>query len=140
MSKKEIQASGQCLCGKVDVKIDAVPFRMAQCHCRDCQKISGGGHMSLAFFSEEGVTITGETASYASTTDSGNTTTRHFCSTCGSRISGVNTVRPGVIGIPIGILDQRDWFAPQAIVYCKNRDEWDKTRDDIPNFDAMPQA
>jgi hypothetical protein len=41
--------------------------------------------MSLAFFKKEDVTIRGATASYASTADSGNINTRHFCPTCGSR-------------------------------------------------------
>jgi hypothetical protein len=65
-------AKGRCLCGAVNYTIQAEPIRMAQCHCKDCQRASGTGHMSLAFFKKEDVSMRGPTASYASTADSGN--------------------------------------------------------------------
>src|SRR4249920_3720046 len=92
-------AKGHCLCGAVSYTINAKPIRMAQCHCKDCQRASGTGHMSLAFFKKDDVAILGKTASYPSTADSGNINTRHFCPTCGSRVYGENSARPGVIGI-----------------------------------------
>ena len=92
-------AKGHCLCGAVSYIINAKPVRMAQCHCKDCQRTSGTGHMSLAFFKKEDVIIRGATASYASTADSGNINTRHFCPTCGSRVYGENSGQPGIIGI-----------------------------------------
>ena len=71
-------ANGHCLCGAVSYAIHGKPIRMAQCHCKDCQRASGTGHMSLAFFKKDDVTIAGKTASYPSTADSGNINTRHF--------------------------------------------------------------
>ena len=137
-NSKVVSASGQCLCGKISIALEGEPLRMAQCHCRDCQKSSGTGHMSMVFVTEESVNITGDAAGYAVTTDSGNTYTRNFCATCGSRVYGRNTLRPGVVAIPVGIFDDRSWFQPDAVVYCRNRDDWDLTSHSIPNFDAMP--
>ncbi len=94
--------------------------------------------MSLAFFKKDDVAILGKTASYPSTADSGNINTRHFCPTCGSRVYGENSARPGVIGITVGCLDENDWFSPQAVVYTKGRAAWDKTPEDVPNFERMP--
>ena len=94
--------------------------------------------MSLAFFKEEDVAILGKTAGYPSTADSGNINTRYFCPTCGSRVYGKNSARPGVIGIAVGCLDQNDWFSAQAVVYTKGRPAWDKTPQDVPNFERMP--
>ena len=38
--------TGKCLCGSVAYTIKAdEPLRMAQCHCKDCQRASGGGSM-----------------------------------------------------------------------------------------------
>ena len=71
-------AKGHCLCGAVSYTINAKPMRMAQCHCKDCQRASGTGHMSLAFFKKDDVAILGKTASYPSTADSGNINTRIF--------------------------------------------------------------
>jgi len=43
-----------------------------------------------------------------------------------------------MIGIAVGCLDKNDWFSHQAIVYTKGRAAWDKTTEDIPNFERMP--
>ena len=131
-------ATGRCLCGAVSYTIKDKPMRMAQCHCADCQRASGSGHMSLAFFKADDVEIKGEAKGYPSTADSGNINTRHFCPTCGSRIYTENSARPGVIGIAIGSVEDKDWFAPQAVVYTSNRPRWDQTSQDIPNFEGMP--
>lgn len=132
--------TGKCLCGEVGytIKAEAEPVRMAQCHCKDCQRASGTGHMSLAFFKEDDVKITGQTASYAVTADSGNINTRHFCPNCGSRVFGVNSGRPGIIGLTAGCIDDNSWFQPGGVVYAKDRPSWDHTSTDIPNFDVMP--
>jgi len=71
-------ATGQCLCGAVRFIAKAKPFRMAQCHCRDCQRVSGAGHTSNALFEAADVEVMGATSSYAVKADSGNTLTRHF--------------------------------------------------------------
>ncbi|MBU2532217.1 MAG: GFA family protein [Alphaproteobacteria bacterium] len=132
-------ATGNCLCGAVSYTINAdEPLRMAQCHCKDCQRASGTGHMSLAFFKAADVDIKGETASYAVSADSGNINTRHFCPKCGSRVYGENSARPGLIGLAVGCVDDNAWFKPAAVVYAKDRQEWDRTATDIANFDMMP--
>ena len=129
---------GHCLCGAVSFTIKTKPIRMAQCHCKDCQRASGTGHMSLAFFKKDDVDIRGETKSYPSKADSGNINTRHFCPTCGARIYGENSARPGIVGISVGCMENNDWFSPQAVVYTKGRPGWDVTSQEVPNFDRMP--
>jgi hypothetical protein len=41
---------GRCLCGAITYSISGEPLGMGQCHCKDCQRASGTGHMSLARF------------------------------------------------------------------------------------------
>ena len=140
MVDQQIDAIGDCLCGSIKVSISGKSLRMGQCHCRDCQKASGGGHMSLIFIAEEAVSVSGSATGFDVITDSGNTSTRNFCPKCGSRMFGSNTLRPGVIAVPVGIFEDRSWFKPEAVVYCRNRDDWDNTRENIPNFEMMPPA
>ncbi|MDQ8698867.1 GFA family protein [Hyphomicrobium sp. LHD-15] len=111
---------------------------MAQCHCRDCQRASGTGHMSNAIFKLADVEIVGETASYASEADSGATLARHFCPTCGSRLFSVNSARPWLIIMAVGAFDDTRWFKPQMVLYTKSRAAWDHTTDQVPNFEGMP--
>ncbi len=135
---ENVFTTGRCLCGAVSYEITGEPARMAACHCKDCQRSSGTGHMPLAFFKETDVAITGETASYDATADSGNVNTRHFCPRCGSRLFSRNSARPGVIGIAVGCADENAWFSPQVAVYNKRCEVWDGIPLDIPKFDEMP--
>ena len=138
MSQPHVRDHGECQCGAFKIEIDGSPMRMASCHCRDCQQASGTGHMSIVFIPEESVRKSGEMKGYAATTDSGNTYTRYFCPTCGSRVYGENTLRPGIAAIPVGVFEDRSWFKADAVVYCRNRDAWDVTDTSVPNFDEMP--
>jgi hypothetical protein len=130
-------ATGRCLCGAVSYRIASAPVRMAQCHCRDCQRASGTGHTSQAFFKVGDVAIEGPTASFAVTAESGSTVTRYFCRTCGSRVYNENTGRPGVLAMTIGCLDDHSWFAPEVVIFTRDRPQWDLTSVEIANFDAM---
>ncbi len=35
--------TGRCYCGEITYGTDSAPVWQAQCHCRECQYISGGG-------------------------------------------------------------------------------------------------
>lgn len=131
-------ATGQCLCGSVTFKINAEPARMAQCHCKSCQRSSGTGHMSLAFFPEDAVEISGSFSEFADTAESGNVNTRGFCSDCGSRLFGRNTGRPGVMAVAVGSVDDNSWFTPGAVVYDQDKPHWDQMDAALPKFDKMP--
>ena len=139
MTEKDAKFAGSCLCGAVTYEITAEPFRVAQCCCTDCQKITGTGHATIAFFPEDACTISGKTAEFAVIADSGNTNTRVFCPECGSRLFGRNTARPGVIGVMAGSLDRgADGLQPQAIVYVKRQHGWDMLDEALPRFEMMP--
>lgn len=134
----DVLTTGSCLCGKVSYTITGQPIRMAQCHCIDCQKVSGTGHISQVFIWNDQIDITGEVKSYACTADSGNTVTRLFCPSCGSRMFATNSSREHMIGVSAGTMDNHAWFKPDAVLYTKDQPVWDITTDDAPRFEAMP--
>ncbi len=134
----EVNATGGCLCGGVRFAVKGTPIRMAQCHCLDCQRASGTGHMSNAIFREEDVQVTGATQSFASTADSGNVLTRHFCPTCGGRVFLYSKARPGLIVMAAGAFDDSSWFKPEVVLFTKRRPHWDITTGDVPNFESGP--
>ncbi len=129
---------GSCLCGAVNFELTGEPLRMAQCHCVDCKKSSGTGHMSLAFFNQDQLSVEGETTEFGVVADSGNTNYRSFCPSCGSRLFSRNSAREGMVGITAGSVDNSDWFKPQAVVYTKDMPCWDESAQDVPRFEAMP--
>lgn len=100
-----VEVKGGCLCGAVTVSVTGKPVRMAQCHCRDCQKASGTSHVSNAIFADSDVSISGTTSSYSVKADSGNTYVRHFCPTCGSRVFATTSGRLGMTILHMGVFD-----------------------------------
>ncbi|MGI9523228.1 MAG: GFA family protein [Hyphomicrobiaceae bacterium] len=135
---EDVFAKGRCLCDAVQFDLLSEPVATGQCHCKDCQRASGTGHMSLAFFKEDDVVVRGDTKSFAVKAESGNTNTRHFCSNCGGRLFGQNSGRPGVTAVAVGSIDDNSWFVAGRVVYVKDRPIWDVTSTDVPNFDKMP--
>ena len=130
-------ASGKCLCGQITFEVATAPIRMAQCHCEQCRRSTGTGHIMQAFFKREDVAIHGETATYKSLADSGSERTRHFCPTCGSRLFAENTRNPAVIGIAAGAFDVSDWFKPMVNLYASQRPVWDVVDADIDSHAEM---
>jgi hypothetical protein len=80
--------NGQCICGAVTVRVegDHDP-RPGACHCRMCQRWSGG--LFLCFGAEAAaVTVEGEVTRYASS----GFAERAFCPRCGSHLWMRDTV------------------------------------------------
>ncbi len=73
---------GHCLCGGVTIRVaGARDPRPGACHCRMCQRWSGG--LFLCFEADAaGVTVAGPVTRYASS----NFAERAFCSVCGSHL------------------------------------------------------
>jgi hypothetical protein len=126
-------AKGSCQCGNVTISVSKKPTMMLQCHCLDCQKSTGTGHTSNAYFNSDDVSIDGEVKGHTVVADSGNEMSRYFCANCGSRLYGRNSARPGLVSVQVGCLEDHSWFSPQAVFYSSRRNDWDITSDDIPN-------
>ena len=119
-----MKASGGCLCGAVHYEIDGDPVFAGHCHCRDCQKATGTGHVSVMGLPRDAVKVTGETRAFTVTGESGQPYTRHFCPTCGSLVFGVSPGRPGMINVTAGSLDDASAFEPQFSIYTRSRPAW----------------
>ena len=71
--------AGHCLCGAVTIRAAAAPGWVGVCHCRMCQRWSGG---VFACFPADGVTVDGPVTRHASS----DFAERAFCSVCGSHL------------------------------------------------------
>lgn len=70
---------GQCLCGAVTLTADEVDTEFAACHCRTCQRWSGGIFLTTT---ARGVHFDGE--ENIGTWRASDWAERGFCKTCGS--------------------------------------------------------
>ena len=130
--------SGKCLCGNINYHGDGEPMFAGNCHCTDCCKASGAGHMSLFAVPESAVEISGEIKGYDIEADSGATVTHHFCPNCGVRIFNASTNMPGVKVIVASTLDDPEFYKPALSVYASRALSWDQPNPAAPAFDTMP--
>ncbi len=126
---------GGCLCGGVRFEVAGEPRLVGHCHCKDCQKSSGAGHLSFAFFAEDDCTIVGETAAYDVGSNAGGTMSRLFCPRCGSRLFARSSGRPGLIGVVLGAFDEPDAFVPSVSLFVSRRRPWDALADATTLFE-----
>ena len=76
--------TGGCLCGRVRYESSGAPLFGVVCHCRDCQRASGAGHVPVMGVWKSTLSVNGETSSHAVVGGSGKLAVRHFCPNCGS--------------------------------------------------------
>ena len=130
--------TGRCLCGACRYELSGDPIIVAHCHCRDCQRLSGAGHSTGAMYAEADITLFGDPAAFALTSDSGATVTRLFCGACGSPLFGKNSAMPGLMTATLGTLDDPDQLTPQVAIFTRSRRRWDGIDADVASFEAQP--
>ena len=94
--------SGGCQCGAVRFRLDGEPGEASICHCRMCQKATGGffGPYVSARRLEDLVWTRGEPKRFQSS----NKVRRGFCGDCGTPLT--YEFRETHIGVAIGALDR----------------------------------
>ena len=120
---------GGCLCGAVRFACAGAPLNVRVCHCRICQKAMGSPYFARALFSHDALTITGETASYSSSSE----LNRMFCPHCGTRLFSWRTSRP-VVGVALAAFDDRNAFAPTEHIWVSEKIDWVRIDDGLPQY------
>ena len=135
MTEKHLPVTGGCLCGAVRYESSKPPVTGGYCHCRMCQKGSGGLFIAFVEFRPEGFRFTnGEPKLYRSSA----WLQRGVCSTCGSPLVVIYDEDPAPV-ILIGSLDHPDdWPLTQdgwwGHAYVDEKVSWHVISDDMPQF------
>ncbi len=128
--------TGGCLCGAVRYEASGAPGLSAICHCRMCQRASGGPFMALVFMPTEAVRVTrGRPGVYPSSP----TSNRHFCGRCGSPLFFERHTRAST-AIAVGSLDDPSSFKPRVHVCTESAMAWLDVRDDAPRHAGKPEG
>lgn len=130
--------TGNCLCGQVKFEADGDIVFAGNCHCVDCQQVTGAAYATNVFLKETDVSITGDLSSYEHEVDSGNTLIKKFCPNCGSQMFGYSVNRPGVMHLRAGSINEKEHIKPQFNVYASRKLDFVHLDADIPAFDKMP--
>jgi len=130
--------TGSCHCEAVSFDADGKIAMQANCHCIDCQKITGACFATIVFVKKADIEISGALAQYRLTADSGNVLTKEFCPNCGSQLFTQNSGRDYMVGIQAGVINEAELIAPQVNVYCSRKIPTVPIDESLPAFDKMP--
>lgn len=129
---------GGCYCGEIRYAVSADPVMSAECHCRPCQYISGGGPNYFMLVPPEGFAYEkGEPSTYTRP-DLEQPVTREFCGACGTHLA---TRRPGLpqVIVKAGTLDDPAAYGqPQMAIFCAEAAPFHRIPEGIPAFDGLP--
>jgi hypothetical protein len=133
-----MKLEGGCYCGKVRYTAEGEPTLKAQCHCRECQYISGGGPNMFMLMPPAGFAyVRGEPRQF-SRSDLDNAVTREFCADCGTHLA---TRRPGLpaVILKVGALDDPRVFGrAQMALFTTDKQPFHLIADGVPSFERLP--
>jgi hypothetical protein len=130
--------TGQCLCGAVTYELNDEPQMLALCHCRDCQRVTGGEPAAVALIPKGGFRVRqGELKTYACQGESGNTVERRFCPECGSHLLSCLAGGP-FDAVKAGTLDEPLSLQPQIEIWTSSAQPWAHHPEGVARFEKNP--
>jgi hypothetical protein len=133
-----MKREGGCYCGRVRYVAEGEPMLKAQCHCRECQYISGGAPNMFLLMPPAGFSYTQGTPKQFARSDLKEAVTREFCGECGTHLI---TRRPGLpaIVLKVGTLDEPGRFGgPQMAIYTIDKQVFHLIPEGLPAFERLP--
>ena len=130
--------SGGCACGAIRYETDADPILMLNCHCRDCQRASGGAYAAFVVVPKAAVRLQGERRYHHSVGDAGKAVERGFCPACGSPVITKLERLPDVLALQAGSLDDPSRYEPAMDIFTASAQPWDHLHPDTRKLPHGP--
>jgi hypothetical protein len=130
---------GGCYCGALRYSAEGAPMFKGQCHCRECQYISGGHPNVVTGMAEGGFSYTKGSAKQFKRADLPNPVTREFCADCGTHILTRSPGLPGAVLIKVGTFDDPSQFGrPDMVIYTIDKQGFHHVPEGVPTFERVP--
>lgn len=130
--------TGRCLCGAVRWESSQRPIVTRVCWCRECQYIGAGSGTVNACFRTEALAVTGETRTYRSVADSGNSMRRRFCPSCGTAVFSEAESRPHLVFVRVGTFDDPNHAEPAMTIWTSSAPRWACIDPALPHVEKQP--
>jgi len=130
--------TGKCACGALSWRATGDPTLQGFCHCKSCQRTSGGGHVGFLCFPEATIAVSGERRTYTRPGGSGRPASRFACPVCHAVVYGTGEVMPGLINIYAGSLDDSARFKPTIAIFVREKPPWDDVSRNLTCYATVP--
>jgi hypothetical protein len=133
-----MKLEGGCYCGAVRYVAEGDPVMKAQCHCRECQYITGGSPNVFIAMPVGGFAYTKGEAKGFARSDLPRPVTREFCPTCGTHLATRPQGFPAVV-VKVGTLDDPKQFGqPDLAIFTIDKQPFHQIPEGMPAFERFP--
>jgi len=129
---------GGCYCGALRYRAEGEPVFAGQCHCRECQYITGGNPNVIMAMPREGFRYTRGEPKQFTRSDLENAVTREFCGNCGTAIGTRAPGMPNAMILKVGTMDDPSVFKPQMAIFTVDKQHFHHVPEGLPAFERIP--
>jgi hypothetical protein len=134
-----MEIEGGCYCGAVRYKAEGDALFRGQCHCRECQYISGGQTNLVMGMPDTGFSYTKGEPKAFQRSDLEKPVSREFCGACGTHLVSRAPAMPGATLLKIGTFDDPSVFeGPQVAIYTIDKQSFHHVAEGLPTFERVP--
>jgi hypothetical protein len=134
-----MKIEGGCYCGAVRYQAEGDPILKGQCHCRECQYLTGGSPNVVMAMPEAGFGFTKGSPKAFRRSDLETPVTREFCPDCGTHLLTRAPALPGGVLIKVGTLDDPSIFGgPEMVIFTVDSQAFHHVPDGVPSFERGP--
>jgi len=129
---------GGCYCGQVRYEAEGDPMFRLQCHCRECQYITGGSPNVALMMPGAGFRYTKGKPRAFTRSDLPNPVTREFCGNCGTHLVSLSPKAAGAVIIKVGTMDDPTLFEPDVAIFTVDKQPFHALPEGKPAFERLP--
>jgi len=134
-----MKITGHCYCTELRFEAEGDPLFKGQCHCRECQYISGGHPNAVMGMPAAGFKYTAGKPALFTRKDLDNPVTREFCGTCGTHILARSPGLPGAVLLKVGTFDDQSVYgAPQMVIFTIDKQSYHQIPAGAAVFERVP--
>ena len=134
-----MEQEGGCACGAVRYRLTAEPLIVHACHCRDCQRLSGGA-FALNIWVEKRFVEANDAPLTSMMVPAGSGKPQEIfrCAKCGTAIYSKYHAAPGdTVLLRAGTLDHPETVAPDVHIFTRSKLPWLALSEGVPSFEAF---
>jgi hypothetical protein len=127
---------GGCACGAVRYRLTSGPMIVHCCHCRDCQRQTGGAFAVNALIETDRIEmLSGEPVAISMPTESGRPHDIYRCASCATALWSDYGRRPGLRFVRATTLDDPEALAPDVHIFTRSKLPWVGLPPQVPAFE-----
>jgi len=124
--------SGECYCGRTQVRSTGSPQTVVYCHCTDCRRVTGAPVTAWVAFADSDVEFTPDSGRLAPVSTGAR---RSFCGDCGSPLAHQYDYAEGQTFVAVGLFDDATELHPAMHAHYGSRLPWLEIHDDLDKID-----